>query len=59
MWEKMGPNRKSRLSRLAPGRPTKLRVNDVLDMFEQDAQGVWRFRSRIIARQLAVVVPAD
>jgi len=42
-----------------PGRPTKLRVNDVLDMFEQDAQGVWRFRSRIIARQLAVVVPAD
>src|SRR5882757_2562987 len=34
--------------------PTRLRVNDLIDMFKRDAQGEWRFMSRIIARQMAL-----
>ncbi len=41
------------------GQPVKLRLNDVSDTFARDAQGVWRFASRSIVRQLAMVLPAD
>lgn len=38
--------------------PAKLRVNDVLDLFERDPQGIWQFRSRLIERQMAMALPA-
>ncbi|MCJ0764924.1 nuclear transport factor 2 family protein [Variovorax terrae] len=38
--------------------PVRLRVSDVLDRFEQDPQGRWRFRSRTIERQMALLIPA-
>ncbi|MES2958280.1 MAG: nuclear transport factor 2 family protein [Pseudomonadota bacterium] len=41
------------------GQPVKLRVNDVSDRFERDEQGAWRFGTRVIARQMAMVLPAD
>ena len=36
----------------------RLRVSDVLDRFEKDPLGRWRFRSRTIERQMAVLLPA-
>ena len=33
---------------------TKMRINDVFDHYQQDAAGVWRFKSRIIERQMAL-----
>jgi len=40
-------------------RPVKLRVNDVCDRLERDADGRWRFRSRVIERQMAFLMPPD
>ena len=33
---------------------TKLRINDVTDRYEVDSDGTWRFKSRIIERQMAL-----
>ena len=35
---------------------TKMRINDVFDRYQQDAAGVWRFKSRIIERQMALAL---
>jgi hypothetical protein len=34
--------------------PTKLRINDLIDRYQRDAAGMWRFKSRIIERQMAL-----
>ncbi len=36
--------------------PTQLRINDLFDSFQRDANGVWRFASRVIDRQMALQV---
>jgi hypothetical protein len=32
----------------------RMRINEVFDHYQQDAAGVWRFKSRIIERQMAI-----
>jgi hypothetical protein len=31
-----------------------LRINDLIDRYQRDAAGMWRFKSRIIERQMAL-----
>jgi len=38
-----------------PDQPLKIRVNDVSDRIARDADGRWRFRTRIIERQMAML----
>lgn len=33
---------------------TKMRISDLIDQYQRDATGVWRFRNRTIARQMAL-----
>jgi SnoaL-like domain len=33
---------------------TQLRINDLIDRYQRDAAGTWRFKSRIIERQMAL-----
>jgi len=42
---------------LGADQPLKLRVNDVRDRLERGADGRWRFRSRVIERQMALLMP--
>lgn len=37
-----------------PDTPTQLRVNDLFDEFEKDAQGVWRLARRVISREMSL-----
>jgi hypothetical protein len=35
---------------------TQMRVNDVFDKFQQDTEGAWYFASRIIRREMSLVI---
>jgi len=39
-----------------PDKPTQLRVNDLFDEFAKDAEGAWRFASRVISREMALAI---
>lgn len=36
--------------------PAQLRVNDLFDTFTQDTDGVWRFATRVIQREIALAI---
>jgi uncharacterized protein (TIGR02246 family) len=39
------------------GQPTHLRVNDLVDEFQRDANGSWRIARRVIDRKMALSIP--
>jgi hypothetical protein len=38
------------------GQPTHLRVNDLIDEFQRDANGSWKIARRVIDRKMALSI---
>jgi hypothetical protein len=41
---------------IGAGKPTQLRVNDLVDEFQKDPSGSWKIARRVIDRKLAVTI---